>query len=79
MRILRASELGSFLYCQRAWWYRSQGIESENSSELAAGSGFHRDYGAKILQARLFSWVGFVLLAAALILAAVAVTLLLIQ
>ncbi len=79
MRVIRASELGSFLYCRRAWWYRSQGIESENTSEMAAGSGFHRKHGTKVWQARLFSWAGFAMLAVALVIAAVAVTLLLIK
>jgi CRISPR/Cas system-associated exonuclease Cas4 (RecB family) len=76
MRVLRASELGSFLYCQRAWWYNSQGIEPENKTELAAGSDFHRRHGAGVWQARLLSGIGYFLLAAALVTAAVALTLL---
>ncbi len=79
MRVLRASELGSFLYCQRAWWYNSQGIEPENRTELAAGSDFHRRHGAGVWQARLLSGIGYILLAAALVIAAVALTLLVIK
>jgi len=79
MRVLRASELGSFLYCQRAWWYNSQGFEPENKTELAAGSDFHRRHGAGVWQARLLSGIGYILLAAALVIAAVALTLLVIK
>ncbi len=79
MRIIRASELGSFLYCQRAWWYNTQGVESENKTELAAGSGYHRKHGATVWQSRLFAWLGFTLLASALVVAAIALTLLILQ
>ncbi len=79
MRIIRASELGSFLYCERAWWYNAQGIASENKAELAAGSSFHRQHGTSVWQARLATWFGLILLAASLIIAAVAATLLLIR
>ena len=76
MRVLRASELGSFLYCQRAWWYNSQGIEPENRTELAAGTDFHRRHGAGVWQARLLTGIGYMLLASALVVAAIALTLL---
>jgi hypothetical protein len=79
MRVLRTSELGSFLYCQRAWWYNAQGVEPENRTELAAGSDFHRRHGARVWQARLLSGAGYALLAAALVVAAVALTLLVIR
>jgi len=38
MRKISASELGSFLYCQRSWWYAQQGEKSENQSEMDLGS-----------------------------------------
>ncbi len=46
MPIIRASDIGSYLYCRRAWRYRKDGVESENQAELAAGYaliGTHRD------------------------------------
>lgn len=43
-RTVRASEIGSFIYCQRAWWYQRKGFEPVNRSELAAGSEFHHKH-----------------------------------
>jgi len=66
--IVRASEIGSYLYCRRAWWYRKQGIESENQTELATGTELHRRHGRKVIAAGLLRTLGVLLLLAALIL-----------
>ncbi len=75
MRTIRASEIGSYLYCKRAWWYQQQGFESQNQSELQSGEYFHQQHAAKIWSARLLRLVGWVLLLAAITLLAVALTL----
>jgi len=41
-RTIRASEIGSFMYCQRAWWYQRKKIKPINVGELAAGQKFHQ-------------------------------------
>lgn len=51
MRPIRSSEIGNYLYCRRAWWYRKTGIPSENMTELAAGTDLHRQHGRKVLVA----------------------------
>lgn len=73
--VIRASEIGSYLYCRRAWWYRKQGMESENQVELAAGTELHRRHGRKVLVASLLRTLGMLLLLAALTLLVVYLTL----
>lgn len=64
--VIRASEIGSYLYCRRAWWYRKQGVESENQAELASGTELHRRHGRKVVAAGLFQTFGLLLLLGAL-------------
>jgi CRISPR/Cas system-associated exonuclease Cas4 (RecB family) len=68
MGIIRSSDIGNYLYCRRAWWYRKQGFESENQSELAAGTEIHRQHGRKVLASSLNRSLGTILFFAALIL-----------
>lgn len=68
MKPIRASEIGSYLYCRRAWWYRRQGIEPANQAELNAGTELHRRHGRGVLLAGLLQTLGYVLLLAALLL-----------
>ena len=68
MRILRASEIGVYLYCQRAWWYDRQGYESQNLAELAAGSDLHEQHGRSVLVSGCIKALAYVLLMAALVL-----------
>jgi hypothetical protein len=59
-RTVRASEIGSFIYCQRAWWYQRQGFEPINRSELAAGSEFHSAHAGRarsVILMRIIAWV----------------------
>lgn len=68
MRLIRASEIGSYLYCRRAWWYRLNGQESINQAEMAAGTELHRRHGRQVLTAGLMRMLGYLLLLAACIL-----------
>jgi hypothetical protein len=74
MRTIRASEIGSFLYCQRAWWYQLQGIESMNQGEMSAGGEFHQQHAMRVLSSRLLRLVGWALLLLAVILLSIALT-----
>ena len=64
--IIRASDIGSYLYCRRAWWYRKQGVESENQAELASGTELHVQHGRKVMAAGLLQLAGYLLLLAAI-------------
>ena len=46
--VIRASEIGSYLFCKRAWWYQRQDAPSTNTAELARGSRAHTRH-----------WVGY--------------------
>jgi hypothetical protein len=67
MRIIRASEIGAFVYCQRAWWYQLHGEPSENQAELASGREIHEQHGRNTLVAGCLRLVGYALLLLALI------------
>ncbi|GAB4545631.1 MAG: hypothetical protein Fur002_19900 [Anaerolineales bacterium] len=70
MNIIRASEIGTYLYCRRAWKYRKDGVESSNQAEMAAGTALHARHGRKVLAALIWRGAGMALLMAAILLLA---------
>ncbi len=45
-RVIRASEIGQYVYCAHAWWLGSvQGLASSHQQEMAAGENAHRRHG----------------------------------
>lgn len=69
MKTVRASEIGAYLYCARAWWYQKQGMESSNQAEMNAGTELHRQHGRTVVAASLTQTLALILLLAALLLA----------
>jgi CRISPR/Cas system-associated exonuclease Cas4 (RecB family) len=70
MKTIRASEIGTYLYCARAWWYRRQGVESSNQAEMTAGTELHRAHGRTVLASGLTRTLALILLLVALMLLA---------
>ncbi len=56
-RIIRASEIGQYEYCARAWWLgRVLGYRSRNVEEMAAGAEEHASHGQQV--ASYHHWQG---------------------
>jgi CRISPR/Cas system-associated exonuclease Cas4 (RecB family) len=74
MRKIRASDISTYLFCERAWWFRQQGIETSNISELAAGRNWHHRHGRAVLASGLLRALAYLMLLAGLIILAVYLT-----
>lgn len=50
-RYIRASEIGTFVYCQRAWYLARQGAPTALQAERDHGTEFHRQHGEETMRA----------------------------
>jgi CRISPR/Cas system-associated exonuclease Cas4 (RecB family) len=62
MRTIRASEIGVYLFCQRAWWYAKSGLPSENVAEMSAGSEIHAHHSRQTIAVGCLRAIGIALL-----------------
>jgi CRISPR/Cas system-associated exonuclease Cas4 (RecB family) len=60
MKVIRASEVGSYLFCKRAWWYQQHGYSSDNQIELAGGSEMHEKHGRLVTTSKRLKFVGYI-------------------
>lgn len=67
MRTIRSSEIGAFLFCQRAWWYQKSDTPSANQERMAAGTEIHYQHGRIAVQSSCLRTLAYLLLLAALI------------
>lgn len=67
MRTINASELGAYLYCHRAWWYRQQGLAPGNQAALLEGAHQHHAHGRSVFLSGALRILGWVLLAVGLV------------
>lgn len=71
--VIRASEIGAYVYCRRAWWLRRvAGFEPEDSGRFAEGTAAHARHGQKLRRAQLQRRLALALLAAGIVLLVVA-------
>jgi CRISPR/Cas system-associated exonuclease Cas4 (RecB family) len=53
-KLIRASEIGEYLFCARAWWLRLEGHQPASGHEArAAGTRWHQQHGRSLRRAQL--------------------------
>ena len=67
-RVIRASEIGAYVYCHRAWWLRTVGgIEPDDRARFDRGIEAHHRHGTRVRLARVLLFVAVALIVAALL------------
>ena len=68
MRVIRASEIGEYVFCHRAWWlHQVQGEVSANTHAMAEGTARHARHGRQVSLAAALRLLAVLLLLAALL------------
>lgn len=50
--MIKASEIGEYVYCHRAWWLRrNYDVRPQNTPQLQAGTIYHQEHGGQVRQA----------------------------
>lgn len=72
--VLRASEIGNYVYCARSWWLsRVMGYPSANKESMTLGEEAHRHHGRAVVAHHRLERVGHVLVSLGLLLGLLAV------
>jgi len=67
--IIRASEIGEYVYCARAWWLRRvEGLEPDHRERREHGTLMHQRHGRAVAGSRLLIWLVAALVVVALVL-----------
>lgn len=65
-RVIRASEIGQYEYCARAWWLgQVLGYRSHNLEEMAAGAEEHTSHGRQVVSYHHWQRLAYLLLSLA--------------
>ena len=65
-RVIRASEIGQYEYCARAWWLgRVLGYRSAHVAEMAAGAEGHASHGRQVVSYHRWRGLAYLLLSLA--------------
>ncbi len=68
MRAIKASELGSYAFCKRAWYYQNQGEDNANQAAMNEGTRLHGKQARQVVASLVLFVLGLLILLAALIL-----------
>lgn len=69
-RVLRASEIGNYIYCARGWWLsRVLGYPSAHREKMALGEEQHRSHGRDVVAYHRLRRLAYLMLALAVLLA----------
>ena len=69
---IRASELGQYAYCAKAWWLgRVEGVQPSNVRRLEAGTAVHTQHGAQVALAGWLQRLALICLALGALLAVI--------
>jgi hypothetical protein len=71
MRIIRASEIGTYQYCHRAYWYQMQGYEPDNKADMTGGSELHERHGRMVFASNCLQVIAYACLLLAIITATI--------
>lgn len=67
-RFIRASEVGDYVYCHRAWWLRQvEGLVPEHRDRLRSGTVQHARHGMAVRASGILLLAGVVLLVLGLV------------
>jgi hypothetical protein len=73
-RIIRASEIGQYDFCAKAWWLGSvEGVLPSNLRQLQAGTTAHEEHGRQVKRASQLQTAAFVLVGLGVIILLLAV------
>ena len=65
--VIRASDIGLYVFCARAWRLKADGYESSNRAEMAAGTEAHAAHGTQVAVSQYTQRLSLVLFLIALI------------
>ena len=70
--VIRASEIGEYVHCERAWWLgHVQGVENQNRAWLDAGTERHRAHGQRVWRATMMQYGAWIFVVIAIVAAVV--------
>ncbi len=66
--VIRASEIGEYVHCERAWWLgHVVGVENANRVWLDAGTERHRAHGQRVWRATLMQYAAWIFVVIAIV------------